>query len=204
MIPSSIVYIVDDDQAVRESISGLIEDQGYPVRSFASAEEFLLGYRPAGPECLILDIRMPGMSGIDLLRSLSEKRLSIPTIVVSGHADIPLAVQAMQLGAVDLLEKPFCNHDLWASVKKAIDTGMQELAKWTDDDRFRRYLESLTPRERQVVRLLLQGKNDKQAAVEFGITRRAVAYLRTNALQKLHAANLVELAEILHIHHLTI
>lgn len=204
MIPSSVVYIVDDDQAVRESMSGLIEDQGYSVRSFASAEEFLLGYRPAGPECLILDIRMPGMSGIDLLRSLSEKRLSIPTIVVSGHADIPLAVQAMQLGAVDLLEKPFCNHDLWASVKKAIDTGRQELAKWTDDDRFRRYLESLTPRERQVVRLLLQGKNDKQAAVEFGITRRAVAYLRTNALQKLHAANLVELAEILHIHHLTI
>jgi FixJ family two-component response regulator len=203
MIPSSVVYIVDDDQAVRDSISGLIEDQGYSVRAFASAEEFLRGYRPAGPECLILDIRMPGMSGIDLLRYLSEKNLPIPTIVVSGHADIPLAVQAMQLGAIDLLEKPFRNHDLWASVKKAIDAGRQELLRRTDDDRVGRDLESLTPRERQVVHLLLQGKNDKQAAVEFKITRRAIAYLRTNALHKLHAANLVELAEILHTHHLT-
>jgi two-component system, LuxR family, response regulator FixJ len=203
MNPSSIVYIVDDDQAVRESISGLIEDQGCSVRAFASAEEFLAGYRPAGPGCLILDIRMPGMSGIDLLRLLSEKRLSIPTIVVSGHADIPLAVQAMQLGAVDLLEKPFRSHDLWASVRKAIDAGRQELSKRSEDDRIRRNLETLTPREREVVGQLLQGKNDKQAAVEFGITRRAVAYLRTNALQKLHAANLVELAELLHTHHLT-
>jgi len=193
MDDKAIVYIVDDDEAVRDGIEDLVQTMGMESQGFASAEDYQKAQKPDRPSCLLLDIRMPEMTGMELLTRLAAEGNGIPTIMVSGHGDISLAVEAMKTGATDFIEKPFKEQDLWIRIKKA-------LKEWEDLSQTRAHraevqdkLAHLNAKEREVLRLLIVGETDKQIAIRLGVGRRAIAFHRTNILDKMAAANVVEL-----------
>jgi two-component system response regulator FixJ len=194
MSDEAVVHVIDDDDAVRDSLAFLLRTAGMNVRTYESATSFAEGLADIPPGCIVTDIRMPGLSGIDLLRRLHERMIRLPVVVMTGHGDVPLAVEAMKLGAVDFLEKPFDDDLLLAAVRTA-------LQRHGDDDRqsereaaFRERLESLSAREQQVLDGLIAGQPNKTIAYDLGISARTVEVYRANVMTKMKAGGLASRA----------
>lgn len=190
MTANGVVHIVDDDDAVRQSLAFLLSSAGLPVRLYDSASAFLAGLSTPQDGCLITDVRMPGMSGIDLLKALREKACSMPAIVITGHGDVPLAVEAMKAGAVDFIEKPFEEEAILTAVRRALEQGSDENG---DEIVVAAKLATLSERERQVLEGLVAGHPNKTIAHELGISPRTVEVYRANLMAKMQAKSLSEL-----------
>jgi FixJ family two-component response regulator len=166
----TIVFVIDDDAAVREAIRSLIRSVGMRVETFQSAQEFLGSQRPYAPACLVLDVRMPGLSGLDLQLELAQANIRIPVIFITGHGDIPMSVQAMKAGAMEFLTKPFRDQDLLDAISQAIDRDRAARKQQAEMADLRRRFERLTPREREVMKLVVSGLLNKQIALKLGIS----------------------------------
>lgn len=194
----SIVLIVDDDAMVREGIQSLVRSIGLPVLSFASAAEFLRAKIPDVPKCLILDVRMPGQSGLDLHRQLMEANLDIPTVFISGHGDIPMTVRAMKQGAMEFLTKPVRGQDLLDAVQHALERDRELRKDRAEFEGIGKRFKSLTPRETEVLNLVVAGLLNKQIADELGTSELTVKTHRAHVMEKTQAdslASLVRMAE---------
>ena len=194
--PTPMVFVVDDQQAVRNSLRWLLESIGIPVRDYPTAEAFLRDYEPAQPGCLILDVRMPGMSGLDLQEELARRGIELPTIVITAHAEVPMAVRAVKAGAVDFIQKPFSHELLLDRVKQALELDAQEREIRHRRDDARRRLAALTPREREVIVMVAEGRANKAIAAALGVAIKTVEVHRGRAMEKMQAENLAELIRI--------
>jgi two-component system, LuxR family, response regulator FixJ len=194
MNSNGIVYIVDDDAGVRKSLQMLMESASLPVRVYESGEAFLNSVNPDQPGCMILDLRMPGISGIELLQCLRKLDHEIPAIIVSGHADLPTAVQGMKLGAVDVLQKPFEPQALLAVVHEALAHSVRLQNERCEAAGFRKRLATLTPRELDLLKRVVAGLPNKRIAVEMQISIKTVANHRANLMAKTQALNAADLA----------
>lgn len=179
-----VVFVVDDDESVRTSLRFLLDSVGLDSRTFPSGTEFLTAYDPTQAGCLVLDVRMPGMSGLDLQRELNLRGAIVPVIFITGHGDIPMAVEAMQHGAHDFLQKPFRDQDLIDRIRQALAKDARARAMLAQRDRIRERLESLTPRERDVLELMAAGKPNKIMAHELGLSQRTVEIHRARVMDK--------------------
>ena len=186
------IYVVDDDADVRDSMRMLLEAAGFAVQGYASAIQFLADQIMKGG-CLIADIRMPGMGGLELQEEIVKHGIEIPVIIMTGHADVPLAVQAMKAGAIDFIEKPFDDELMLGSVQRALKTGQQSRDKAADIKAARDKLDLLTPRERGVLDLLVKGKSNKVAAYELGISPRTIEIHRARIMNKMKARSISDL-----------
>ena len=196
MEPEAVIYVVDDDEAVRQSLEFLLKTAGMKVRGFDSAKSFLAALPEIGSGCLITDVRMPEITGIDLLRKVKESGIDIPVIVITGHGDIALAVEAMKIGAVDFLEKPFDDDTLLdavrASLTRTADTAQRNAELTEIHDK----LAALSNRERQVLEGLVAGKANKVIAFDLGISPRTVEIYRANLMTKMTANSLSDLVRM--------
>jgi two-component system, LuxR family, response regulator FixJ len=191
----STVHVIDDDEALRDSLTFLLRTARLDVLSYPSATAFLEAL-PANLSCVITDVRMPGMSGIDLLRRLRERKISVPVIVITGHGDIPLAVEAMRIGAIDFLEKPFDDEVLIASVKTALRQKEGEVKRHGERAEIEGRLAALSNRERDVLDGLVAGRANKQIAFDLGISPRTVEIYRANLMSKMQAGSLSDLVRM--------
>lgn len=191
-----IVFIVDDDEAICESLRLLIADIGLEVKTFHSARQFLSDYNPSQPGCLVLDVRMSGMSGLELQTKLHELDIEIPTIIITGHGDVPMAVETLKAGALDFIEKPFRDQVLLDSIQKAInlDARTRRLRKERQEVQSR--VQLLTRREREIMKHLVAGKANKSIAYELGISPKTVDFHRANILAKTGVNSVVELVRL--------
>jgi two-component system response regulator FixJ len=194
--PDASVFIVDDDPAVREGLAALLGAKKYAVETFASAEQFLAALRPDRAGCLVADVRMSGMSGLDLQRELARRGLSIPTVIITGHGDVPLAVAALKAGAVDFLEKPFDSDAILASVSEAMRRIGRRQGAGLDRAEVAARAASLSAREREVMDLVAAGHPNKVVAHRLGIAIRTVEIHRARVMEKLGARNLSELVRM--------
>jgi two-component system, LuxR family, response regulator FixJ len=190
------VHVIDDDEALRESLSFLLRSAGIEVKTYSSATTFLASLPDTGLTCVITDVRMPGLSGVELLRRLRELKLEIPVIVITGHGDVPLAVEAMKMGAIDFLEKPFDDEVLLASVRSALKQQDGESKRRTERAEIEGKLASLSNRERDVLEGLVAGKANKQIAYDLGISPRTIEIYRANLMTKMKADSLSELVRM--------
>jgi len=193
-----IVFIVDDDLSVRRSTERLMRAAGLKVQTFTSAREFLKNPPPEGPACLVLDVRMPGLSGMDLQRELTRSGIQIPIIFITAHGDIPMTVRAMKAGAVEFLTKPFRSRALVDAVRAAIDRDRSAQKERSETGELRQRYEQLTPREREVMPLVAAGLLNKQVAGELATTERTIKFHRAHIMQKMGAespADLVRMVE---------
>ncbi len=197
MSTESTVFVVDDDESVRQSLSMLVETIDLNVKSFASAQEFLQEYEPHEPGCLVLDVRMPGMSGLELQAKLAAKDYKIPVILVTGHGDIPMAVDAMKKGAVSFIEKPFRDQDLIDTIQEAIEKDAKERVLLTKRSKIEEKLDALTPRERQVIGRMIDGIPNKKIGFELQISQKTVDYHRANIYKKMNVNTTVELLRMI-------
>jgi len=195
--PSPIVLVVDDDPALRDSIAFLVGSVGYDCRSFASAELFLKEWRDDRPACLIADVRMPGMSGLELQKILTEKASSLGVIFVTGHGDVPMAVRAMRGGAIDFLQKPFDDQLLLDRIHEALQRSTRARKSAEEQNAVEARLARLTPREHDVLVLVVAGKANKQIAAELDISIKTVEVHRHNVMDKMETASLAELAALM-------
>ena len=195
-IPSQVVFVIDDDASMRDAVSRLLNAVGLTVQTFASAREFLAGRLPDVPGCAVLDVRLPGLSGLDLQREMVERGIHIPVIFITGHGDIPMSVQAMKAGAVEFLTKPFRDQDLLDAVRLGIQLDRQgrkeraELAELRDGHR------QLTPREREVMSLVVAGLLNKQIALRLGASEKTIKIHRGHVMQKMRADSLADLVRM--------
>jgi two-component system response regulator FixJ len=190
------VYIVDDDDAVRNALRLLLKSVGLAAVTVPSAQEFLGTYDPHQPGCLILDVRMPGMSGLELQQQLNLRGAIIPVIFITGHGDIPMAVEAMQQGAFDFLQKPFRDQDLIDRIQRALAKDLTGRAELRERARIKERLESLTAREREVLELVTSGKPNKIMAADLGVSQRTVEIHRARVMEKMGAASLAQLVRM--------
>ena len=190
------VFVVDDDEAVRNSLRFLLKSVGLATRTLASAAEFLESYSPSQPGCLVLDVRMPGMSGLELQQQLNVRGAVIPVIFITGHGDIPMAVEAMQHGAFDFLQKPFRDQDLIDRIQRALAKDTRNRSSLKEHDRIRQRFDTLTPREREVLTLMTRGKANKVMAAELGLSQRTVEIHRARVMEKSGAASLAQLVRM--------
>jgi two-component system response regulator FixJ len=190
------VFIVDDDDAVRSSLRMLLKSVGLAAVAYPSARDFLAAWNPEQPSCLVLDVRMPGMSGLELQEELNRRGAIIPVIFITGHGDIPMAVEAMQHGAFDFLQKPFRDQDLIDRIQKAIASDAANRAQLLQKDSIRARWESLTPREREVLALVTSGKANKVMAGDLGVSQRTVEIHRARVMEKMEAASLAQLVRM--------
>ena len=198
------VFIVDDDADVRESLQELLESVGLLSKSFGTAQEFLLSPHGDGPSCLILDVRLPGISGLDLQLELKKGKVSIPIIFLTAHADVPMSVKAMKSGAVEFLTKPFRHQDLLDAVKLGLEKNEAKLQLKKANTIINSLFDSLTPREQEVMRLVTTGIMNKQVAAEMGVSEITVKVHRGSVMRKMKANSLVDLvrmADMLGIRH---
>jgi two-component system response regulator FixJ len=193
---SPVVFIVDDDEAVRSSLCLLLKSVGLVPSALASAREFLDKYDPAQPGCLVLDVRMPEMSGLELQEQLNLKGAVLPVIFITGHGDVPMAVEAMQAGAFDFLQKPFRDQDLIDRIQRALDKDRTNRAALNERTLIGERLQSLTPREREVLALVTSGKANKIMAADLGVSQRTVEIHRARVMEKMSAASLAQLVRM--------
>jgi FixJ family two-component response regulator len=190
------VFVVDDDDAVRNSLRLLLKSVGLPTVAFASAREYLDSWHPAQPGCLVLDVRMPGMSGLELQEELNRRGAIIPVIFISGHGDIPMAVEAIQHGAFDFLQKPFRDQDLIDRVQRALAADHANRQSLAQRDVLRQRYGSLTPREQEVLVLVTKGKANKVMAGDLDISQRTVEIHRARVMEKMGAQSLAQLVRM--------
>jgi len=194
--PHSIVFVVDDDDSLRDALKRLIRSVGLHVELFASAEEFLQRKQPDAPACLILDIRLRGISGLDFQRKLAEANIPIPIIFITGHGDIPMSVRAMKAGAVEFLTKPFRDQDLLDAIQVGLERDQARRQREAEIAILRERFEWLTPREREVLPLVVSGLPNKQAAAEIGTSEAAVKVHRSQLMRKMAANSLPALVRM--------
>ena len=191
-----VVYVVDDDAAVRDSLAWLIESVDLKVVACANAQAFLDAYDREHPGCLVLDVRMRGMSGLDLQAELGRREIAIPTIIVTGHGDVSMAVRAMKMGAVDFVEKPFNDQELLERIQRAIDADHAARQGGREREEVCALLATLSPREREVMDLLVLGKANKEVADRLGLSTRTVEGHRARLMEKLSCSSLAELVRL--------
>ena len=196
MPAEAIVHIIDDDDAVRDSLAFLLTSSGIRAETHASATVFLERFAEVGIGCIVTDIRMPDISGIDLLREVKERDPALPVIVITGHGDVPLAVEAMKLGAADFLEKPFDDDALLAAIRSALDRERERAELGTRIAEFRSRFASLSTREREVLEGLVAGHPNKIIAYDLGISPRTVEVYRANVMTKMKASTLSHLVRM--------
>ena len=194
--PARLVYVVDDDEAVLDSLRWLLEANRYQVSTFARAEDFLAVYEPHRTACLILDVRMPGMSGLELQEQLVARGANLPILFITGHGDVPMAVATMKKGAVDFIEKPFNEADLRASVERMLASAESEAETRRRDNERAVLLARLTAREQQVLECIVAGRLNKQIADDLGISIKTVEAHRANIMDKLNANTVADLLRL--------
>jgi FixJ family two-component response regulator len=196
MSSNETVFVVDDDEAVRAALALLLQSVGLATQSHASAQEFLAGFDPRRPGCLLLDVRMPGMNGIELQEQLNLRGATLPVIFITGHGDIPMAVEAMQQGAFDFLQKPFRDQELLDRIHRALARDRETRAGLARRDEIRERLLSLTPREREVMELMTRGRPNKLMAADLGLSQRTIEIHRARVMEKMEAASLAQLVRM--------
>jgi FixJ family two-component response regulator len=193
---ASTVFVIDDDPSVRKALGRLLKSVSLQVAVFASADEFLKHPVPEVPACVVLDVRMPGLNGLDLQRALAEKDASLPIVFITGHGDIPMTVRAMKAVAVDFLPKPFNNHDLLAAVRHAITRHAQARQAGAGLAEIRRRAQTLSPREREVMALVVSGRLNKQTGHQLGVSEKTVKAHRARVMEKMQAGSLADLVRM--------
>ena len=189
----STVLVVDDDTSMREALSDLFQSVGLRVEVFASTQEFIKNKRPEGPACLVLDVRLPGKSGLDFQQELNAANINLPIVFLTGHGDIPMSVRAMKAGAVEFLTKPFREQDLLDAVQTALERDRLNREDGNLIALLRQRFSSLTPREQAILTLVVAGRRNKQIAFEIGTSEVTVKVHRTNLMRKMQASSLADL-----------
>jgi FixJ family two-component response regulator len=194
--PVETVVIIDDDEAVRSSLKLLLQSVGLAAQTHAAAADFLAAYDPHLPGCLVLDVRMPGLSGLELQEQLNLRGAIAPVIFITGHGDVPMAVEAMQHGAFDFLQKPFRDQDLLDRIQRALARDRENRAQLARKDEIRTRLASLTPREKEVLELMTRGRPNKLMAADLSLSQRTIEIHRARVMEKMHAASLAQLVRM--------
>ena len=197
MTRAPVVFVVDDDPSVRSSLKFLLSTVGLQVESFDSADTFLQRKPPDAPSCLVLDVRLPGLSGLDFQRELAARNIRIPIVFVTGHGDIPMSVRAMKAGAVEFLTKPFRDQDLLDAVRIALERDRARREQDKDVTILQQRFDSLTPREQEVISMVVSGMLNKQIADQLGTAENTVKVQRSRAMEKMHAESLVDLVRMI-------
>lgn len=197
MTSASIVFVVDDDPSVRSSLKFLLSTVGLQVESFGSADAFLHKKPCDAPSCLVLDVRLPGLSGLDFQRELAARKIHIPIVFLSGHGDIPMSVRAIKAGAVEFLTKPFRDQDLLDAVRIALERDRARREKEKEVTDLQQRFDSLTSREQQVITMLVSGMLNKQIAAELGTAESTVKVQRSRAMEKMQAGSLIDLVKMI-------
>ena len=192
----SIVFVIDDDASLGASVSSLLRSVGLQARVFASTSEFLQEKRPNVPSCMVLDVRLPGVSGIDFQADLSKRNIHIPIVFMTGHGDIPMTVRAMKAGAVEFLTKPFRDQDLLDAVQLALERDLSRIESEKAASGLKSKFETLTPREREIMALVASGLMNKQVAGEIGVTEITVKVHRGSVMRKMEATSLADLVRM--------
>ena len=190
------VIVIEDDESMRSALARLIRSVGLRVQTFSSAQEFLGSPLPEGPSCMVLDIRLPGMSGLQLQETLERTHLSIPIIFITGHGDVPMSVQAMKAGAVDFLQKPVNDQQLLDAVQRALERNHRQRKRRAEKTAVQRLFSVLTPREQQVLSLVVSGLKNKEIAFELGASERTVKVRRARVMEKMGAESLPHLVRL--------
>jgi RNA polymerase sigma factor (sigma-70 family) len=193
--PEGTVFVVDDDPSMRKALERLCRSAGLNVRTFASAREFLDRAAPDGPACLVLDVRMPGLSGLDLQTELTARNIQTPIVFITGHGDIPMSVRAVKAGAVDFLTKPFRSRDLIRAILDAMSMDVRSKKLQVERQTIERCLQTLTPRERQVFEMVVKGMLNKQIAFELGTSEHTIKVHRGRVMEKMQVASVAELVQ---------
>lgn len=194
--PKPIVFVIDDDRLVREAVADLLDSSGFTVQTFGSATEFVKGQRPDVPACLLLDVELPDVSGLDLQAELAKSGVEVPIVFLTGHGDIPMSVRAMKAGAVEFLTKPFGKQELLDAIKEALLRDSRVRKQRSESFELQKRLESLTPREREVLALVVTGRLNKQIAGELGTTEETIKVHRGRVMRKMGADSLADLVRI--------
>ncbi|MEZ5540087.1 MAG: response regulator FixJ [Pseudomonadales bacterium] len=194
--PEATVFVVDDDDAVRESLVFLMKSVGLKAESFSSAQDFLSHYNPARSGCLVLDIRMPGMSGLELQEKLSQMDCILPIIFITGHGDVPMAVKAIKAGAADFVQKPFRDQDLIDRIREVLQEDAEARVDKLQKAEVLRRIGTLTEREREVMEQVVDGKANKVVAIDLNVSQRTVEIHRANVMDKMKARSLAQLVRL--------